>query len=65
LADVYGLEAGDVIKLDELVGSEIEVRVGNYVRFKAKPGTVEGRLAAEVTEIVNAEESSEGEGRGN
>jgi flagellar motor switch protein FliM len=65
LGDVYELEAGDVIKLDELVGSEIDVRVGNYVRFRGKPGTVDGRLAAEVTEIVNGEESGETEGRGN
>jgi flagellar motor switch protein FliM len=66
LADVYGLETGDVIKLDDSVGSDIGVRVGNYVRFKAKPGTVDGRLAAEVTEIVhNVEESVETEGGGN
>jgi len=62
LGDVYGLEAGDVIKLDELVDSEINVRVGNYVRFKAKPGTVDGKLAGEITEIVHVEASDEPEG---
>jgi flagellar motor switch protein FliM len=62
VADVYGLQAGDVIKLDETVGSAIDVRVGNYVRFKAKPGTVSGRLAAEVTEVVQVEESLEADG---
>jgi len=62
LADVYGLEAGDVIKLDELVDSEMNVRVGNYVRFKAKPGTVDGKLAGEITEIVHVEASDEPEG---
>jgi flagellar motor switch protein FliM len=66
LADVYDLEEGDVIKLDESVGSDVEVRVGNYVRFKAKPGTMEGRLAAEVTQVVSsAENPGEAEGGGN
>jgi len=62
LADVYGLEAGDVIKLDEKFESVMDVRVGNYVRFKAKPGTVEGRLAGEVTEVIHGESPSEPEG---
>jgi flagellar motor switch protein FliM len=65
LADVYDLGEGDVIRLDEEVGSDVEVRVGNYVRFKAKPGTVEGRLAAEVTRVVSGAEASEAEGGGN
>ena len=65
VADVYDLEAGDVIKLDDLVSSDIEVRVGNYVRFKAKPGTVDGKIAAEITEIVNVDESADSEGGGN
>jgi flagellar motor switch protein FliM len=62
LADVYNLQAGDVIKLDESVHSDVDVRVGNYVRFKARPGTVEGRLAVEVTATVQAEEFAESEG---
>jgi len=60
LVDVYNLEPGDVIQLDESVSHEIDVRVGNYVKFRAKPGTMDGRLAAEITEIVSAEEASEG-----
>jgi flagellar motor switch protein FliM len=62
LADVYGLDVGDVIKLDELVDSNMDVRVGNYVRFKAKPGTVDGRLAGEVTEVVHVDMSDAPEG---
>ena len=62
LADVYALEPGDVIKLDETRESEISVRVGNHVRFKARPGTRDGRLAAELTRILDgtAEEEAEG-----
>ena len=62
LADVYGLQTGDVIKLDETLGNPVDVRVGNYVRFKARPGTMNGRLAAEVTEVVQVEEPLEAEG---
>ncbi|MDR3231597.1 MAG: flagellar motor switch protein FliM [Synergistaceae bacterium] len=65
LADVYSLDVGDVIRLDEEVGSDVDVRVGNYVRFRAKPGTVDGRLAAEVTGKVDVdpmEEPAEPEG---
>ena len=62
LADVYGLEAGDVIRLDEEIGSDVSVRVGNHVRFKARPGTIDGRLAGEVTEVVRVETSDEPEG---
>jgi len=62
LADVYALEPGDVIKLDETRESEISVRVGNHVRFKARPGTCDGCLAAELTRILDgaAEEEAEG-----
>ena len=62
LADVYNLEAGDVIRLDEAMGSEMDVRVGNYVRFKARPGTVDGRLAAEVSRVLTEDEAADAEG---
>jgi flagellar motor switch protein FliM len=61
LADVYDLAEGNVIRLDEELGSDVEVRVGNYIRFKAKPGTVAGRLAAEVTQVVSRADEPEGE----
>lgn len=62
LADVYALEPGDVIKLDETRESEIAVRVGNHVRFKARPGTLDGRVAAELTQVMNAAGQEEAEG---
>lgn len=60
VADVYDLEVGDVIKLDQTTDSDVDVRVGNHVLFRAKPGTVEGRLAAEVTGLVGPDEEPEG-----
>jgi flagellar motor switch protein FliM len=65
LADVYEFTEGDVIKLDEKHNGEVDMRVGNYVKFKAKPGTMNGHLAAEITRILGEEESIEAEGGGN
>ena len=52
LNDVYALQVGDVIKLDELKDSHIDVRVGNQVRFKARPGTLNGHMAVELTKVL-------------
>ena len=53
LADVYALQVGDVIRLDELKDSHIDVRVGNQVRFKARPGTLNGNNAVEITQVLS------------
>ena len=53
LADVYALQVGDVIKLDELKDSHIDVRVGNQIRFKARPGTMNGHMAVELTQVLS------------
>lgn len=62
LADVYALQAGDVIKLDETKDSDVSVRVGNQVRFMAKPGTVDGRLAVELTQVLKQDDQPAEEG---
>ena len=55
LSDVYALQVGDVIKLDELKDANIDVRVGNQIRFKAKPGTLRGHMAVELTQVLTDE----------
>ena len=66
LADVYALQPGDVIKLDELKDSHIDVRVGNQIRFKARPGTLNGHMAVELTQVLSQDmpvtEPDEGKG---
>jgi flagellar motor switch protein FliM len=57
LGDVYGLQEGDVLKLDEKIDDPILIRVGNQVRFKAKPGIHEKKVAAEVLEVLNDDDS--------
>ena len=69
LNDVYALQTGDVIKLDELKDSQIDVRVGNQIRFKARPGTQNGHMAVELMKVLTqampelpaAEEQDKGE----
>jgi flagellar motor switch protein FliM len=62
LSDVYALQVGDVIKLDETKDSDVSVRVGNQVRFMAKPGTVDGRLAVELTQVLKQDDQPAEEG---
>ena len=62
LSEVYALQAGDVIKLDETKDSDVSVRVGNQVRFMAKPGTVDGRLAVELTQVLKQDDQPAEEG---
>ena len=57
LGDVYGLQEGDVLKLDEKIDDPILVRVGNQIRFRAQPGIYEKKVAAEVIEVINDEYS--------
>lgn len=52
LMDVMQLRKGDVIKLDETVADPLAVRVGNHVKFKAQPGSVDGRYAAAISEVI-------------
>ncbi len=54
--DFVNLQAGDIIKLDRSVEDELDVYVGNIVKFKALPGTFSDNYAVKVTEIYREEE---------
>ena len=56
LGDVYGLQEGNVLKLDEKIDDPILIRVGNQIRFKAKPGIHDKKVAAEVLEVLDEED---------
>ena len=60
VADVLQLSVGDVVKLDEVLGDPLDVRIGNMVRFKAVPGTSNGNYAAEISEIIPREDEESG-----
>ncbi len=60
VSDVLQLSVGDVVKLDEVLGDPLDVRIGNMVKFKAVPGTSNGNYAAEISEIIPREDEESG-----
>ena len=53
--DFINLQVGDIIKLDSRVNDELDVYVGNIVKFKALPGSGAENYAVKVTEIIREE----------
>ncbi|MGN0155200.1 MAG: flagellar motor switch protein FliM [Lachnospiraceae bacterium] len=53
--DFINLQVGDIIKLDSHVDDELDVYVGNIVKFKALPGSGVENYAVKVTEIIREE----------
>lgn len=54
--DFINLQVGDIIKLNKKVEDELDIYVGNIVKFKALPGSSEKKYAVKVTEIIREEE---------
>lgn len=53
--DFVNLQKGDIIKLKSQIDDELDVYVGNLIKFKALPGTVNEKNAVQVTEIIREE----------
>ena len=53
--DFINLQVGDIIKLNSRVNDELDVYVGNIVKFKALPGSGAENYAVKVTEIIREE----------
>lgn len=53
--DFINLQVGDIVKLDSHVDDELDVYVGNIVKFKALPGSGAENYAVKVTEIIREE----------
>lgn len=53
--DFINLQVGDIIKLNSQVDDELDVYVGNIVKFKALPGSGADKYAVKVTEIIREE----------
>ncbi|MBQ8085528.1 MAG: flagellar motor switch protein FliM [Lachnospiraceae bacterium] len=53
--DFINLQIGDIIKLDTHMDEELDVYVGNIVKFKALPGSGADNYAVKVTEIIREE----------
>ena len=53
--DFINLQIGDIIRLNTHVDDELDVYVGNIVKFKALPGAGGDKYAVKVTEIIREE----------
>ncbi|MBO5509709.1 MAG: FliM/FliN family flagellar motor switch protein, partial [Lachnospiraceae bacterium] len=54
--DFVNLQVGDIIKLNRNIEDELDIYVGNIVKFKALPGSTNDNYAVKVTEIIREEE---------
>ena len=54
--DFVNLQKGDVLKLDSYVNSDLEIMIGNLLKFNAKPGTVRGKYAFQISTFIEKEE---------
>lgn len=56
VGDFIGLQVGDIIPLDSYYTSDMDIMVGNLLKFRAKPGISKGKNAIQITSIVRKEE---------
>lgn len=54
--DFINLQQGDIIKLNRKVEDDLDIYVGNMVKFKALPGSSTENYAVKITEIIREEE---------
>ncbi|PDO11244.1 MAG: flagellar motor switch protein FliM [Candidatus Reconcilbacillus cellulovorans] len=52
VADLLNLSVGDVIQLDKPIRESLDVLVGGVRKFRGSPGTVRGKMAVRITELV-------------
>jgi flagellar motor switch protein FliM len=56
VSDFVNLQRGDVLKLDSYVNSDLEIMIGDLLKFYAKPGTVRGKYAFQISTFIEKEE---------
>ena len=56
VSDFVNLQKGDVLKLDSYLDSELEIMIGNMLKFYAKPGTIKGKYAFQISTFIEKEE---------
>jgi len=58
--DFLEIQVGDVITLDNDVNGDIDILVGDILKFHAKPGVRKSRLSFKITQVVRKEEEEYG-----
>ena len=54
--DFMNIQIGDIVKLDSRVDDELDVYVGNIMKFRALPGAISDTYAVRVTSVVKEEQ---------
>jgi flagellar motor switch protein FliM len=55
VADFLELQIGDVLPLDSSVDSNLDVLVGELVKFRGKPGVRKNRISVKIAEVIRGE----------
>lgn len=50
--DFVALQIGDIVTLDSFATSDLDVMVGNLLKFHAKPGTSKSKSALQITSVI-------------
>ncbi len=50
--DFLSLQEGDVIHINKLIEEDLEVKVGDKLKFLGKPGTKKNKLAIRITQVI-------------
>jgi flagellar motor switch protein FliM len=53
--DFINLQVGDIIKLDSYTTSDMNIMIGDMLKFHAKPGINRGKNAVQITSLIEKE----------
>jgi len=56
ISDFVYLQVGDIIPLDTHANMDLDIMVGNLLKFKGKPGLSRGRNAVQITKLLTKED---------
>lgn len=59
VSELLYLQPGDVIRLNKKSSDNVDIKVGNYVKFKGIPGKANKHLSLKVVEVVDTGEEGE------
>jgi flagellar motor switch protein FliM len=53
LQDILGLQPGDILVTDQLLKNDLNIRIGNLVKFHGRPGILGKKMAISITEVLD------------
>ncbi len=58
VGEFLSLSVGDVIQLDQSIDSKLQIKVGERLKFRGQPGTIKGRMAVQIDEVLEEGEEN-------